>query len=147
MCHADFIFRVCLYASCLLYFFVLFSPVFSHLFLSTSFFSFCSFFYLSVYPKMALATVSLPKYGCSWEKCQCVSVLLLLLKKLATFNPLLIVHCNGSVTVTSYCYFKCTENVTSYYKTSLVTTKRQKVTGYIAEPLLRYILSVLGVEV
>jgi hypothetical protein len=37
-------------------------------------------------------------------------------KKLATFNPLLIFPSNGSVTVTSYWYFKCNESVTSYYK-------------------------------
>ncbi len=37
-------------------------------------------------------------------------------KKLATFNPLPIFPSNGSVTVTSYWYFKCNESVTSYYK-------------------------------
>ncbi len=37
-------------------------------------------------------------------------------KKLATFNLLPTFYCNGSVTVTSYWYFKCNESVTSYYK-------------------------------
>ncbi len=37
-------------------------------------------------------------------------------KKLATFNPLPIFPVNGSVTVTSFWYFKCNESVTSYYK-------------------------------
>ncbi len=36
-----------------------------------------------------------------------------LLEKLATFNPLHIFPVNGSVTVTSYRYFKCNETVTS----------------------------------
>ncbi len=38
--------------------------------------------------------------------------LLPLLEKLATFNPSPIFTCNGSVTVTSYQYFKCNETVT-----------------------------------
>ncbi len=42
--------------------------------------------------------------------------LLQLLVKLATFNQLPIFNSNGSVTVTSYWYFKCNEVVTSYYK-------------------------------
>ncbi len=37
-------------------------------------------------------------------------------KNLATFNPLPIFPSNGSVTVTSYWYFKCNESFTSYYK-------------------------------
>jgi hypothetical protein len=43
------------------------------------------------------------------------------LKKLATFNLLPFFSCNGSVSVTSYCYVKCNEIVTSYYKKYLVT--------------------------
>jgi hypothetical protein len=37
------------------------------------------------------------------------------LKKLVTFNPLPILACNGSVTVTSYCYFKCNEIITAVH--------------------------------
>ncbi len=37
-------------------------------------------------------------------------------KKLATFNPLPIFPCNGSVTVTRYWFFKCNESFTSYDK-------------------------------
>jgi hypothetical protein len=37
-------------------------------------------------------------------------------KKLVTFNPLLIFSCNGSVTVTSYCFLKSSEIVTSFNK-------------------------------
>ncbi len=33
-----------------------------------------------------------------------------------TFNLLSYFRCNGSATFTSYCYLKCNENVTSYYK-------------------------------
>jgi hypothetical protein len=36
--------------------------------------------------------------------------------KLVTLNPLPIFPCNGSVTVTSYCFFKSNEIVTSYNK-------------------------------
>jgi hypothetical protein len=34
----------------------------------------------------------------------------------STCNPLPYLRCNGSATVTSYCYLKCNKNVTSYYK-------------------------------
>jgi hypothetical protein len=37
-------------------------------------------------------------------------------KKLATSNPLFVFPCNGSATVTSYCYLKYNEIVTCYYK-------------------------------
>ncbi len=33
-----------------------------------------------------------------------------------TWNPLPTFKCNGSVTVTSYCYFESNETVTSYLK-------------------------------
>jgi hypothetical protein len=37
-------------------------------------------------------------------------------RKEPTFNPSPIFPCNGSVTVTSYSYFKCNEIATSYNK-------------------------------
>jgi hypothetical protein len=57
-------------------------------------------------------------------------------KKLATFNPLPIFPCNGSVTITSY-FLKCYEIVTSYYK---------KVTSYKEETLLRLHLLVTALK-
>jgi hypothetical protein len=54
-----------------------------------------------------------------WANCfYSVAVLLYFgywFKKLATFNLFSVFHCNGSVTVTSYCFFKCNENFTSFY--------------------------------
>jgi hypothetical protein len=43
-------------------------------------------------------------YFCYWKK------------RLATFNLLPIFHCNGSITVNSYWYFKCNKIITSFYK-------------------------------
>jgi hypothetical protein len=69
---------------------------------------------------------------CSWGMAVCISVsggqvtfkkcrpyftlLPFMVKELATFDPLPVFPCNGSVTVTSYCYFKCKEIVSSYNK-------------------------------
>jgi hypothetical protein len=67
-----------------------------------------------------------------------VTFLPLLVKELATFNPLPIFHCNGSVIVTSYCYFKCNEIIASYNK--------NYVTSSVTESLLRYIFLMMGIS-
>jgi hypothetical protein len=48
---------------------------------------------------------------------------------MATSNQLPNFNCNCSITVTGYCYFKCND----------VVLFTKKLTGYVAEVLLRYI--------